>query len=78
MKAIKGFFMKAINDDLYANMKTNELLNLVKSQINVLLDWASTDFQASLDNQSKSDASFDKQRVRNLRRVLELIEDSYK
>lgn len=36
--------MKAINDDLYANMRTNELLNLVKSQINVLLDWASTDF----------------------------------
>ena len=63
---------------LYANMTNNELLDLVKSQINVLIDWASADFEASLDNQAKSDASSDKQRVRNLRKILGLIEDSYK
>jgi len=70
--------MKAINDDLYADMTYNELLNLVKSQINVLLDWASTDFEASLDFEAKSDVRNDKQRVRNLQRVLDLIKDSYK
>jgi hypothetical protein len=75
---MKGFFMTAIDDDLYANMRTNELVDLVKSQINVLIDWASADFEASLDNQAKSDASSDKQRVRNLRKILGLIEDSYK
>jgi len=70
--------MKAINDDLYADMPYNELLDLVKSQINFLLDWASADFEASLDNEAKYQARDDKQRVRNLRRVLDLIEDSYK
>jgi len=75
---MKGFFMKAINDDLYADMTYNELLNLVKSQINVLLDWASEDFEMSLDFEAKSDARNDKQRVRNLQRVLDLIKDSYK
>lgn len=70
--------MTAIDDDLYANMRTNELVDLVKVQINVLIDWASADFEASLDNHAKSDASSDKQRVRNLRRVLELLEDSYR
>jgi len=70
--------MKAINDDLYADMTYNELLNLVKSQINVLLDWASEDFEMSLDFEAKSDARNDKQRVRNLQRVLDLIKDSYK
>ena len=63
---------------LYANMTNNELVDLVKSQINVLIDWASADFEASLDNEAKSDASSDKQRVRNLRKILGLIEDSYK
>ena len=63
---------------LYANMTNNELVDLVKSQINVLIDWASADFEASLDNQAKSAASSDKQRVRNLRKILGLIEDSYK
>ena len=29
---------------LYANMTNNELVDLVKSQINVLIDWASADF----------------------------------
>ena len=70
--------MKAINDDLYADMTYNELLNLVKSQINVLLDWASEDFEMSLDFEAKSDVRNDKQRVRNLQRVLDLIKDSYK
>lgn len=70
--------MKAINDDLYANMRTNELVDLVKVQINFLIDWASADFEASLDNEAKYQARDDKQRVRNLRRVLDLIEDSYK
>lgn len=63
---------------LYANMTNNELLDLVKSQINVLIDWASEDFEMSLDFEAKSDARNDKQRVRNLRKILGLIEDSYK
>jgi hypothetical protein len=70
--------MKAINDDLYADMTYNELLDLVKSQINFLLAWASEDFEMSLDFEAKSDARNDKQRVRNLKRILDLIEDSYK
>ena len=63
---------------LYANMTNNELVDLVKSQINVLIDWASEDFEMSLDFEAKSDARNDKQRVRNLRKILGLIEDSYK
>lgn len=70
--------MKAINDDLYADMTYNELLDLVRSQINVLLAWASEDFEMSLDNEAKYQARNDKQRVRNLQRVLDLIKDSYK
>lgn len=74
----EDYVMTAIDDDLYANMRTNDLVDLVKIQINVLIGFASADFEASLDNEAKSDASSDKQRVRNLRRVLELIEDCYK
>ena len=72
--------MQVIPASEFANNfgSTNDLVKYVDGLINVLKGYAEADVENSLDNGAKEQAKDDKRRVRNLIKIGELLQNSYR
>jgi len=57
---------------------TNDLACLVEIMIEELIGYAKADVEASLENGTKHQAALDKQRVRNLKKIYDLLQGCYR
>lgn len=58
--------------------RDNDLVKFVSGLIDVLRKYAEADVENSLDNGAKEQAKDDKRRVRNLIKIGELLQNSYR
>ena len=58
--------------------RDNDLVKFVNGLIDVLKGYAEADVENSLDNGAKEQAKDDKRRVRNLIKIGELLQNSYR